>query len=269
MPPKKKMPHAMVVSTAVLLLVAGGGLLAGGAAGKSAAAHEQSAEQNETGAKVFVTETWRIRRGGRIYGNWADELDREAPKTTHPSYPKAGKKAGAETWRCKECHGWDYKGKDGAYGSGGHFTGIEGIDHMVGASVGIIEKILRDDDHRYTKEMIPDKEIENLAYFISWGQIDMNDFIAPKTKKAAGNPRHGAEIFQTVCAVCHGLDGRLINFGDEKSPEFVGTVGRENPWEMLHNIRFGHSGDAMIGLIAFPVRDQVDVLSYTQTLPDK
>lgn len=24
-------------------------------------------------------------------------------------------------------HGWDYMGKDGVYGKGGHFTGIKGI----------------------------------------------------------------------------------------------------------------------------------------------
>ena len=36
-------------------------------------------------------------------------------------------RAGADTWRCKECHGWDYAGKDGAYGSGDHRTGIVGV----------------------------------------------------------------------------------------------------------------------------------------------
>jgi len=27
-------------------------------------------------------------------------------------------RSGKDTWRCKECHGWDYMGVDGAYGSG-------------------------------------------------------------------------------------------------------------------------------------------------------
>ena len=36
-------------------------------------------------------------------------------------------RTGADTWRCKECHGWDYKGVDGAYGSGSHQTGFPGI----------------------------------------------------------------------------------------------------------------------------------------------
>jgi len=64
--------------------------------------------QDEMKDGVFVTEAWRIREGGRIYANWADELGSELPGTTHPAYPAAGKKKGKTTWRCKECHGWDY-----------------------------------------------------------------------------------------------------------------------------------------------------------------
>lgn len=30
----------------------------------------------------------------------------------------------------KECHGWDYKGKRGAYSKGSRFTGISGIRNM-------------------------------------------------------------------------------------------------------------------------------------------
>lgn len=34
---------------------------------------------------------------------------------------------GEDTFRCKECHGWDYIGKDGRYSKGSHYTGIDGI----------------------------------------------------------------------------------------------------------------------------------------------
>lgn len=253
------------ISTALLLILSWG-ILHGPMGVSKAVAQEQEAGAEDS---VFVTDKWRIRRGGRIYGNWADELGGELPETTHPSYPASGKKSGQTTWRCKECHGWDYKGKDGAYGSGSHFTGIGGIQDVRGALPVQIAKILRDNTHRYTAEMIPDKEIENLAYFLSWGQIDMDIVIDPETKRVRGDVGHGAEIFQTVCAVCHGLDGKEINFGDAGEPEYIGTIGEENPWEMLHNVRFGHSGDAMVGLIAFPLQDQADVVSYTRTLPSK
>ena len=218
---------------------------------------------------VYITDSWRIRRGGRIYADWAGELDRKSPKTTHPAYPKSAKKSGKTTWRCKECHGWDYKGKDGSYGSGSHFTGIRGVRNAIGMSPGKIEAILRDKTHRYTDEMIPHNEVENLAMFLNLGQVNMDAYINPRTKRANGNAQHGAQIYQTVCAICHGLNGKQINFNTAEDPEYVGTVARDNPWEMLHNIRFGHSGDAMVGLIAFPVRDQVDVLTYVQSLPEK
>ena len=130
-----------------------------------------------------------------------------------------------------------------------------------------LRDILRDDSHQYTEAMIPDSAIENLTYFLSLGRIDMDAYIDPETKTARGNLRHGAEVFQTVCAVCHGLDGKEINFHTADDPEYIGTVASDNPWEMLHNVRFGHSGDVMVGLIAFPVQTQVDVLSYAQTLP--
>lgn len=250
--------------SAALLLGASWGIVHGPVGVSKAIAHEQEPGMEKS---VFVTEKWRIRRGGRIYGDWAGELGGELPKATHPSYPAAGKKSGPDTWRCKECHGWDYKGKDGAYGSGSHFTGIAGIQHARGMLPTALDEILRDKTHRYNDEMIPDGEVENLAYFISWGQINMDSIIDPKSKAVGGDVGHGAEIFQTVCSVCHGLDGKLINFGDEKEPEFIGTIGEENPWEMLHNVRFGHSGSPMVGLIAFSVQDQADVVAYTQTLP--
>ncbi|MDI6800760.1 MAG: hypothetical protein QMD01_01690, partial [Thermodesulfovibrionales bacterium] len=65
--------------------------------------------------------------GGVLYDNWLAELRVKADKT-HPSYPAEGKQKGAATWRCKECHGWDYKGKDGDYSKGNaRYTGIKGI----------------------------------------------------------------------------------------------------------------------------------------------
>ena len=54
-------------------------------------------------------------------------IEGDEPKGTHPAYPKAGKQKDSTTWRCKECHGWDYKGLDGAYAKGSHFSGTKGV----------------------------------------------------------------------------------------------------------------------------------------------
>jgi len=78
------------------------------------------------------TDIWTIARGGQLYDNWMAVVEAEEPEATHPAYPADGKKKGAATWRCKECHGWDYRGKDGAYAKGSHATGIEIVRGVVG-----------------------------------------------------------------------------------------------------------------------------------------
>jgi len=73
------------------------------------------------------------------------------------------------------------------------------------------------------------------------------------TMKARSDPRRGAQFFQTICANCHGFDGREMNFsGDENDPEFAGTVCSGNPWAALHKIRFGQPSVGMVPLIARP-----------------
>ena len=117
--------------------------------------------------------------------------------------------------------------------------------------------------------MIPRGEMEKLAMFVSLGQIDMDLYVERTTKKARGEARRGAPAYQTICAVCHGFDGKVMNFGDEKNPEYIGTIAHENPWEFLHKARFGQPGIPMISLIVVPVQDVVDILAYAQTLPEK
>lgn len=219
--------------------------------------------------EVPVSEFWETLRGGLLYDNWAKVLYRDPPKETHPSYPAAGKKKGGSTWRCKECHGWDYRGVDGAYGDGSHYTGIKGIRNMVGAPVDKIAKIVRDDTHRYTPEMISDKAVAHLALFVSRGQVDMPQYIDYKTKKAHGDPARGARFYQSICAVCHGFDGKQINFKTADNPEYIGTVAQKNPQETLHKTRNGQPGVPMVALGVLDMQDIVDIVAYAQTLPAK
>jgi thiosulfate dehydrogenase len=209
-----------------------------------------------------------IDRGGVLYDNWYGVLGKEPPKGTHPAYPKTGKQKGASTWRCKECHGWDYKGASGAYAKGGHYTGIAGIRNMTHAPIEATVAILKDSNHGFGK-LMPDEELAALGHFVSHGQIDADNYIDRATKKARGDPARGERIFQTTCARCHGSDGRLLNFKTAADPEYIGTVANENPWETLHKIRMGQPGVPMISMLAFDVRDHVDILAYAQTLPRK
>ena len=215
------------------------------------------------------TNIWAISRGGQLYDKWWAVLEKEEPKETHSAYPATGKQKGAATWRCKECHGWDYKGVDGAYAKGSHATGIKGVRGVEGVDPARIIEIITDKRHGYTEAMIPRSALEKLALFLSLGQIDMDRYIDRATKKARGDPLRGAQFFQTICANCHGYDGKELNFGDDKAPEYVGTVATENPWEAMNKIRFGQPGFPMVALGVLDVQAQVDILSYAQTLPPK
>ncbi len=145
-------------------------------------------------------------------------IEAEALEQTHPAYPAGSKEKGASTWRRKECHGWDYKSKDGAYAKGSHATGIEGVRGVVGMDPEKTHAIIMDEIHGFT---VANSAVAKLAQFLGRGQIDTNRYIDRKSKVVRGKPRRGAQFFQTICAVCHGFDGRDINFKTEEKPEFI------------------------------------------------
>ncbi len=233
------------------------------------APHSGAQQDFVHGAPQQPSRAWTLAAGGRIYDTWWDALDRKKPEGTNPSYPAAGKRTGATTWRCVECHGWDYQGKDGLYRSGERFTGIKGIRSARGRDTASLVKLMRTPPHNYTPEMIRDDELQRLAAFIQSGQHDTDASIDRTTGKVRGDTGRGAEIFQTQCAVCHGYDGRALNWGTAEKPGFIGTEAKALPWEVLHKIRNSHPGAAMINLRALPLSDAIAVLAYAQTLPEK
>ncbi len=104
---------------------------------------------------------------------------------------------------------------DGAYAKGSHYTGITGVRAVAGIDPDTIHEIIMNDTHRYTEDMMSHSAMRKLALFLSFGQIDMDRYIDRATKKAHGDPRRGAQFFQTICANCHGFDGKELNFGDD------------------------------------------------------
>ncbi|MHC4547602.1 MAG: c-type cytochrome [Planctomycetota bacterium] len=69
-----------------------------------------------------------------------------------------------------------------------------------------------------------------------------------------------------MCSLCHGVDGKTIDLG---GGEGVGDVAVNNPWEGLHEIRWGHPGTAMPSAVVngFTNQQQTDILTHAQTLP--
>lgn len=221
------------------------------------------------GAPRDPSPAWTLAAGGRIYDNWWQALDRKKPTGTHPAYPKSGQAQGENSFRCKECHGWDYRGKDGEYASGKHATGIKGIRDAEGRSPKAILAMLRAAPHGYTEAMMSDEELLRVAAFVSRGQHDVRRAIRARTGEINGNRTRGRGIFETTCAVCHGYDGRLLNWGTKEEPEYIGTAVEISAPEVLHKIRNAHPGAVMINLRAFPLQDAIDLLAYAKTLPTK
>lgn len=253
---------------AMACLVAGGSGAPALADSDARPPHDPKAQDVVHGAPPEPSDAWLLAAGGRIYDNWWEALDRPEPTSTNPAYPATSRQKGADTWRCKECHGWDYRGKDGVYRKGSHHTGIKGIDGAAGRSVEEIAKILRNADHPYTPGMIGDDEIRRVALFVSKGQVDMSRWIDLETRKIkAGDVERGKAIFQTVCANCHGFDGKLLDWGENGEHAYVGTEAVEVPDEVLNKILNSHPGVLMVNLRAFPLEDAAAVLAYTATLP--
>lgn len=230
--------------------------------------HSKEAQDYVHGMPEIPSDTWVLSAGGRIYDNWWNALDRDEPEGTHPSYPATAGKSGSSTWRCKECHGWDYRGTDGVYNGGSHATGIKGINGAIGTDKAAIVTLMRGPVHGYTTDMINDVEMARLAAFVSGGQVDMSKYVDASTRAIIGGDQtRGREIFQTVCAACHGFDGRAMDWGEGDESKFVGTEAAAAPDEVFSKILNGHPGVAMINLRAFGETDVLDVLAYAAMLP--
>lgn len=205
-----------------------------------------------------------IAHGGRLYDNWAKETRAQGQPLPHPAYPQNAYFAGnaPTTWRCKECHGWDYLGARGSYGSGRHATGIKGIEGMAGAEPARVLGVLRDGNHRYDA-VLKERDLQDLANFVSAGQVDMDAAIERSSRRARGVAERGGPYYRTICVACHGRDGQLIH-----TTLPLGRVARENPWESLHKIVNGHPDEKMPALRELPLQVQIDILAYLQGLPE-
>ena len=222
-------------------------------------------------------------RGGLLYDQWwavpkseeameAEAHEVEGPETDHPLWASqtTNTRSGSDTWRCKECHGWDYLGADGAYGSGSHLTGFPGIFAVQDLPTDEVVAILKgstNPDHDFSGVMEA-QDLTDLALFITQAQID-DAALVNADGSSTGEATLGQDRFDEVCILCHGPDGNAINFASLEEPEFLGHVAADNPWEFLHKIRFGQPGWPMPSGIRNEWTDDdfANVLAYAQTLP--
>ena len=216
-----------------------------------------------------------VATGGRLYDKWWKEgAGVKEPAGDHPLWAlqTTNKRKGETTWRCKECHGWDYRGKDGAYGSGSRYTGFPGVLAAQAKSMDQIREGFANHKHGFAS-VLNDATLTHLANFLKHGLVDLAQVIDLKTKKPVKADEGRGKQLSDVCAACHGADGKTLNFGTPDKPEYVGTVAKENPWEFVHKVRFGQPGSdppMPAGVeLGLTLQDVLDILAYSQTLPGK
>ncbi len=204
-----------------------------------------------------------IAHGGRLYDDWQVEAGARKQSLPHPAYPRTAYFANDAqlTWRCKECHGFDYLGNKGDYASGRHATGIKGVRGMAGVEPARIAAVLRDATHQYGA-VLKERDLQDLANFVSTGLIDMDAAIDRQNRRARGDAARGGAPYRTLCAGCHGTNGQLI------SANPLGRVARTNPWWSLHTIVNGHPDEKMPALRELGLPLLVDILSHVQSLPE-
>ncbi|MHC5114072.1 MAG: cytochrome c3 family protein [Planctomycetota bacterium] len=202
-------------------------------------------------------------QGGLMWDKWWVQAVLPEPVGDHPLYPPAGVQTGSTTWRCKECHGWDYKGVDGAYGSGSHFTGIPGVFGTTMTDEEMFDLIKRDDipnGHGYGAAGLTDDQICQLVVFVQSWVIDTDDYV-DGAGEFIGDEGEGRYAYDRLngyytCAHCHGPDGTAINFGTPGDPTYVADIAADNPWELLHKVRIGHPGSTMTSWVLAGETDQ-------------
>ena len=153
-------------------------------------------------------------------------------------------------------------GTDGAYKSGSYNTGIKGINAMAGADTAKIVAIMKDDTHKLSG-LMDDADFQDLALFVSKGQIDMSKYI-DYGKKAAigGDAARGQDYFETACAQCHGIKGDLPKDMKKTLAKQLG-----NPWEVMHKILNGQPAEQMPALRVFDRQITLDLMAHMATPP--
>lgn len=209
--------------------------------------------------------------GGLNYDKWWAAIGADEPTTDHPLWATqtTNERSGSTTWRCKECHGWDYKGAAGAYGSGSHFTGFAGIFDAQDKSAGDLTGALSGDiaDHDFSS-VLSDDDISDIVAFIRDGLDDYAQFIAADKTITGGDLGNGDTLYGSICSACHGADGQTLNFGDADDPEYIGSLALGNPWEFFHKVKYGHPGSSMPNATDndLTLQDIRDIVAYAQSL---
>lgn len=223
-------------------------------------------DDDDDGNGNGVPATASVARGAQLYDAWWTVTGAATPSGTHAAYPGLGGPSGATTWRCAECHGWDYKGDTGVYASGPHFTGIGGVLAAAGDAATVVYAAVEGaaTAHDFGAVLSAD-DVWDVVAFVKSGALDPSPWIHPTTGVAIGDTTSGASLYASNCASCHGAGGASIDLGGGQD---VGDRADTDPWQVLHHIRWGIPGTSMgsMEVAGLTHTQQAAILAYAQTL---
>ena len=183
----------------------------------------------------------------------------------------------AETWRCANCHGWDYDGAQGRLSDNQQqfYSGITGFyfldtklkDKAIIASI-IANGSANIQDHTFSK-YLSIEDIDDIVEFI------VNDSSGIPASKADynlainnGDVSAGKTLFESsttsACQICHGVNGNAL------STTNLADLSTNHPEQFIHKIQYGHPGSAMVNQFdrytVHSRNDAADILEHSQSL---
>jgi mono/diheme cytochrome c family protein len=184
---------------------------------------------------------WIESIGAQLYDDWPRALRLAGPFQRHPLWSGSTNVRPQETWRCVNCHGWDFLGSAGVGGDLGVVDGVPGLRHLVGVGRNDIRAMIRADSHGYSSAPLNPEALSYLAGFLAKGQTATVELVG-RARTLGVDRAAGGERYASVCQICHGANGDALNLGTERAPETLSTLARRLPWRFLHTVRFGHGG---------------------------
>jgi len=212
-------------------------------------------------------------RGAALYDAWYNVLDTLPPDYDQPLWAtqESDKRSGVITWRCESCHGWDYKGVEGAAAPGApNYTGFPGVRGMVGASEQDVLAWLdgsNNPDHDFSP-YLKQASLDDITAFLLTRQVDLALLVNYQTKSAMGNWEHGRKLYSRNCLECHRPETDPLQ-PTNTTTTALAELALSDPWMVVHKVRFGHPASKMPAFEAqgWTLQDVADVVAFMQKLP--
>lgn len=127
-----------------------------------------AADRDGTGGlskKRQVTSAWTESIGGQLYSDWPQVMLFRGPFAKHPLWTGSPSAINTETWRCVNCHGWDYRGGEGVGGDLGVIPKVPGLRHLVGADRRTVADGITRGDHGFAANQLSADALRFLVDF--------------------------------------------------------------------------------------------------------